>query len=98
VTAIKEIGGTIKRISEIATTIASAVEQQGVATQEITRNIQQAAHGTTQVASNISEVRSGAAKTGSGAADVLTAAKSLGEQSGRLRTEVDKFLATVSAA
>jgi methyl-accepting chemotaxis protein len=98
VTAIKEIGGTIKRISEIATTIASAVEQQGVATQEITRNIQQAAHGTTQVASNISEVRSGAAKTGSGAADVLTAAKSLGEQSGRLRTEVDKFLATVRAA
>jgi methyl-accepting chemotaxis protein len=98
VTAIKEIGGTIKRISEIATTIASAVEEQGAATQEITRNIQQAAHGTTQVASNISEVRSGAAKTGSGAADVLTAAKSLAEQSGRLRTEVDKFLATVRAA
>ncbi len=98
VTAIKEIGGTIKRISEIATTIASAVEEQGAATQEITRNIQQAAHGTTQVASNISEVRGGAAKTGSGAADVLTAAKSLAEQSGRLRTEVDKFLATVRAA
>jgi methyl-accepting chemotaxis protein len=98
VTAIKEIGGTIRRISEIATTIASAVEEQGAATQEITRNIQQAAHGTTQVASNISEVRGGAAKTGSGAADVLTAAKSLGEQSGRLRTEVDKFLASVRAA
>src|SRR5262249_5300936 len=98
VTAIKEIGGTIKRISEIATTIASAVEQQGAATQEITRNIQQAAHGTTQVASNIAEVRSGAAQTGSGAADVLAAAKSLGEQSGRLRSEVDKFLATVRAA
>jgi methyl-accepting chemotaxis protein len=98
VTAIKEIGGTIGRISEIATTIASAVEEQGAATQEITRNIQQAAHGTTQVASNISEVRSGAAKTGSGAAEVLTAAKSLAEQSGRLRTEVDKFLATVRAA
>jgi methyl-accepting chemotaxis protein len=98
VTAIKEIGGTIGRISEIATTIASAVEEQGAATQEITRNIQQAAHGTTQVASNISEVRNGAAKTGSGAADVLTAAKSLAEQSGRLRTEVEKFLATVRAA
>jgi methyl-accepting chemotaxis protein len=98
VTAIKEIGGTIKRVSEIATTIASAVEEQGAATQEITRNIQQAAHGTTQVASNISEVRSGAAKTGSGATDVLAAAKSLAEQSGRLRTEVDKFLATVRAA
>jgi methyl-accepting chemotaxis protein len=40
VAAIKEIGGTINRISEIATTIASAVEEQGAATQEITRNIQ----------------------------------------------------------
>ena len=98
VAAIKEIGGTIKRISEIATTIASAVEEQGAATQEITRNIQQAAHGTTQVASNISEVSGGAAKTGTGAADVLSSAKSLAEQSGRLKTEVDRFLATVRAA
>ena len=98
VTAIKEIGGTIKRISEIATTIASAVEEQGAATQEITRNIQQAAHGTTQVASNISEVSSGAAMTGSGAAQVLASAKSLAEQSGRLKSEVDKFLGTVRAA
>jgi methyl-accepting chemotaxis protein len=98
VTAIKEIGGTIKRISEIATTIASAVEEQGAATQEITRNIQQAAHGTTQVASNISEVSSGAAMTGSGASQVLASAKSLAEQSGRLKAEVDKFLGTVRAA
>jgi methyl-accepting chemotaxis protein len=98
VTAIKEIGGTIRRISEIATTIASAVEQQGAATQEITRNIQQAAHGTTEVASNISKVSSGAAQTGTGAAAVLTSAKSLAEESTRLRTEVDRFLATVRAA
>jgi methyl-accepting chemotaxis protein len=98
VTAIKEIGGTIKRISEIATTIASAVEEQGAATQEITRNIQQAAHGTTQVASNISEVSNGAGMTGSGAAQVLASAHSLAEQSTRLRAEVEKFLATVRAA
>jgi methyl-accepting chemotaxis protein len=96
--AIKEIGGTIKRISEIATTIASAVEEQGAATQEITRNIQQAAQGTTQVASNITEVSSGAVMTGSGAAQVLSSAKSLAAESGRLKTEVDKFLGTVRAA
>ena len=68
------------------------------ATAEISRNIQQAAQGTTQVASNISEVSGGAAKTGTGAADVLSSAKSLAEQSGRLKTEVDRFLATVRAA
>ena len=96
--AIKEIGGTIGRISEIATTIASAVEQQGAATHEITRNIQQAASGTAQVANNITSVSEGAAKTGVASADVLAAAKSLADQSGRLRVEVEKFLATVRVA
>jgi methyl-accepting chemotaxis protein len=98
VVAIKEIGGTIGRISEIATTIATAVEQQGAATQEITRNVQQAAAGTAKVASNISEVNAGAAKTGAASADVLSAARSLSGESNRLKTEVGKFLATVRAA
>jgi len=35
VTAIKEISGTIERLSEISSAIAAAVEQQGAATQEI---------------------------------------------------------------
>jgi methyl-accepting chemotaxis protein len=98
VAAIKEIGGTIGRISEIATTIASSVEQQGAATHEITRNVQQAASGTAQVANNITAVSDGAAKTGTASADVLTAAHALSDQSKRLRSEVEKFLATVRAA
>jgi len=49
--AIKEIGGTIGRISEIATTIAAAVEEQGATTQEISRNVQQAAQGTSPTTS-----------------------------------------------
>jgi methyl-accepting chemotaxis protein len=68
------------------------------ATREITRNIQQAAAGTVQVANNISEVSQGAAETGTASTAVLTSAKSLADQSGRLKTEVDKFLATVRAA
>jgi hypothetical protein len=36
--------------------------------------------------------------TGSGASQVLASAKSLAEQSGRLKAEVDKFLGTVRAA
>ncbi len=58
--AIKEIGGTIGRISEIAAAIAAAVEEQGAATQEIARNVQQAAQGTAQVATNITDVNRGA--------------------------------------
>ena len=42
-TAIKEIGGTIGRISEITSTVASAVDEQGAATQEIARNVSEAA-------------------------------------------------------
>jgi methyl-accepting chemotaxis protein len=38
VAAIKEIGGTIARMSDIAAAIAATVEQQGAATEEISRN------------------------------------------------------------
>jgi methyl-accepting chemotaxis protein len=98
VSAIKEIGGTIGRISEIATSIASSIEGQGAATQEITRNVQQAAAGTTQVASNITDVSRGAAETGSASAQVLSSARSLANESNRLKQEMGKFLATVRAA
>jgi methyl-accepting chemotaxis protein len=96
--AIKEIGDTIGRMSEIASTIASAVEEQGVATQEISRNVQQAAHGTQQVSANITDVQRGTSETGSASSQVLTAAQSLLRDSNRLKLEVGKFLSTVRAA
>jgi methyl-accepting chemotaxis protein len=97
VSAIKEIGATIGRISSIAATIAAAVEEQGAATQEIARNVEQAAHGTSEVAENITGVNKGAGETRSAAAQVFSSAQSLSGESGHLRTEVDKFLATVRA-
>jgi methyl-accepting chemotaxis protein len=96
--AIKEISGTIERLSEIASTIAAAVEEQGAATQEISRNVQQAAHGTQQVSSNITDVQRGASETGSASAQVLSAAQSLSSDSNRLKLEVGKFLDSVRAA
>ncbi len=98
VLAIKEIGGTIGRIAEIAAAIAAAVEEQGAATAEIARNVQQAAEGTNAVAAHITDVKRGAADTGSASGEVLASARSLASESGRLRVEVDKFLATVRAA
>ncbi len=96
--AIKEISGTIEKLSEISATIASAVEEQGAATLEISRNVQQAAQGTQQVSSNISDVQRGAGETGSASTQVFAAAKSLSGDSNRLRLEVGKFLDTVRAA
>jgi methyl-accepting chemotaxis protein len=98
VAAIKGIGATITRVSQIASTIAAAVEEQGAATREIARNVQLAAHGTSQVAANITDVNRGAENTGTASAQVLSSAKSLSNESGRLRTEVERFLSTVRIA
>ncbi|WP_295846670.1 HAMP domain-containing methyl-accepting chemotaxis protein [Tardiphaga sp.] len=96
--AIKEISGTIERLSEISSTIAAAVEEQGAATQEISRNVQQAAQGTQRVSSHIVDVQRGASETGSASSQVLSAAQSLSSDSNRLKLEVGKFLNTVRAA
>ena len=98
VNAIREISGTIEKLSEISSTIAAAVEEQGAATQEISRNVQQAAMGTQQVSSNIIDVQRGAGETGSASSQVLSAAQSLSRDSNRLKLEVGKFLDTVRAA
>jgi methyl-accepting chemotaxis protein len=98
VNAIKEISGTIEKLSEISSTIAAAVEEQGAATQEISRNVQRAAQGTEQVSSNITDVQRGATETGSASSQVLSAAQTLSRDSNRLKSEVGKFLSTVRAA
>jgi methyl-accepting chemotaxis protein len=98
VTAIREIGETIGKMSEIAATIASAVAEQGAATQEIARNVQEAARGTHDVSAHITDVERGATETGSASGQVLSAAQSLSVESTRLKREVDSFLTSVRAA
>ncbi|MGD5468069.1 methyl-accepting chemotaxis protein, partial [Xanthomonas citri pv. citri] len=98
VDAIRDIGGTITQLAEIASAIAAAVEEQGAATQEIARNVQQAAQGTQQVSSNVGDVEHGAAETGAASTQVLSAAQMLSRDSNRLKTEVSRFLTNVRAA
>jgi methyl-accepting chemotaxis protein len=98
VAAIKEIGGTIGKISEIASTIASAVEEQGSATQEIARSVQNVAKGTQAAADNVTQVNRGATETGSASEEVLNSARTLSTESTRLREELDRFMANIRAA
>ncbi|WP_448192270.1 methyl-accepting chemotaxis protein [Azospirillum sp. sgz301742] len=98
VAAIRSIGGTIARMNEIATAIASAVEEQGAATRDIASNVQQAARGTHEVSSNISGVNQAATETGAAAAQVAGAAGSLSQEAEKLRGQVAGFLAQVRAA
>jgi methyl-accepting chemotaxis protein len=98
VAAIKEIGGTIRQISEIAAVITSAVEEQGAATGNISRNIREAAAGTSEVAASITKVTEGAQETGAASSEMLNSARSLAQESTRLRDEVARFLQSIKAA
>jgi methyl-accepting chemotaxis protein len=98
VETIKGIGAIIDKMSEIATTVASAVEQQGAATAEIARNIQQAAAGTQNVSDNIVGVSNAANQSGETASDVLESSGGLAAESEALSNEVGRFLARIKAA
>jgi methyl-accepting chemotaxis protein/CHASE3 domain sensor protein len=98
VAAIKEIGGTISQISDIAASISTAVQQQSSATQEIARSVQNVAKGTDEAAADIMEVNRGATETGAASADVLNSARTLSSESTRLRAELDRFMANIRAA
>lgn len=98
VEAIASIDGTIKRISEISAVIAAAVEQQGAATLEISRNTQEAAKGTEEVTKTIALVKNDAADTGAAASQVLAAARQVGRQGQTLREDIARFLNQIKAA
>jgi len=95
---IREISRVIADMSTYAASIAVAMEEQGAATQEITRNVQQAARGTEQVTRNITGVREGAGQTSAAAAQVLGAAQELARHTESLTQEVRTFLSSVKAA
>lgn len=98
VAAIQGIGATVSRISTIATSIKSAVEQQNVATEEIARNVQKVALGTHAAAADIGQVNRGAAETGAASEEVLDSVKTLSSESTRLRAELVRFMANIRAA
>jgi methyl-accepting chemotaxis protein len=98
VQAIQEITKTIHTISETATAIAGAVEEQQAATQEIARNVQEASTGTQEVSSNIGGVEQAAGETGSSANQVLEASRELQTQGQKLRDEIEGFLKTLNVA
>ena len=96
--SIEEIGKTIASVNEIATAIAAAVEEQGMATAEIARNVQEAARGTQEVSSNIVGVSQTASETGQTATHLLSSANELSQQSETLRSQVEGFFAAIRSA
>jgi methyl-accepting chemotaxis protein len=97
VAAIRGIGSTVERTSDIATAIAAAVEEQGAATREIARSASQVAEATQTVASRIQGVRSAAEATGSAAAAMRDDSGTLAGQAAKLKDKTDSFLRSVRA-
>ena len=98
VEAIDGITRTIGKVNEIASAIASAVEEQGAATREIAHNVSQAAKGTGEVSANIVGVRDAARETGVAADQVVSSAAELSQNGETLKAQVDAFLREVRAA
>ncbi|MDB5410500.1 MAG: mcp [Rhodospirillales bacterium] len=98
VEAIQRIGGTIGEVGDVANAIAAAVDQQGAATQEITRNTHQAAQRTAEVSDNMSGLSAGTDATGAAAHGVKGSAEGLATQAERLGGQVNDFLARIRAA
>lgn len=95
VETIETITKTIRRVNEISTAIATAVEEQGAATKEISRSIQETAAGTSEVTRNIEGVTRSASETGTASGKLLETAGQLAQESEILRRVVDAFISNV---
>jgi len=91
VTGIREISEIIAQISDLQTTIASAVEEQTATTNEMARNVSEAAKGASEIAQNITGVAQAAASTSHGASDSLRASSELARMSSELQALVQRF-------
>ncbi|KAA0681447.1 methyl-accepting chemotaxis protein [Roseomonas genomospecies 6] len=96
--AIGSISGIIERMREVSSTIATAVEQQRGATEEISRNALSVSDDTTTAARSVVALTQASAASYGSAFQVLWAAKDLREPAEALRNEVDVLLAGVRNA
>ncbi len=89
--AIAEISSIINQINDISNSIASAVEEQTVTTNEIGRSVTEASQGVNDIAKNIAGVAQAARSTTQGAHDTQKAAEQLARMAAELQTLVAKF-------
>jgi methyl-accepting chemotaxis protein len=98
VEAIEHIGSTITRINDIATAVASAVEEQDATTREMAQSVHQVAQSTSVVSQKVSGLAQAAGDTGQSAQMVRDHAGELARQAESLRGQVDRFLSRIRAA
>ena len=91
ISAIEQIGSVIGQINDIQNTVASAVEEQSVTTNEITRNLSEAAKGGADISQSIAGVAEAARTTTGGAGQTQKSAESLEKLAEELQTLMGRF-------
>jgi len=97
VEAVRHVAASMTEIEKVTTAIAGAVEEQGAATQEISRNANLAAQGTKTLAHSIATVNGAIGATTRSAGAVLDASVSLSDEANRLTDEVQNFFTALRA-
>lgn len=97
VRVIEKISGIINQVNEIASSIASAMEQQSAAIQEIVKNTQSASEKTSAVGDIAMVVSESAGGTQDASQDVSEAANDMSLRTNELKGEVETFLANIKA-
>jgi methyl-accepting chemotaxis protein len=89
--AVMQLSEIIQQVHGLSDSIASAVEEQTVAMNEISRNIADTAHGSDKISHTIEEVADVAQHTSERATAVQGATQELAELAERLRQLVEQF-------
>jgi methyl-accepting chemotaxis protein len=98
VSAIERIVGTISRIDEAGTTIASAVVEQEASTTDIARRTKQTAHRVGEVSSTMSRMIGNASRTDAAGKNIVAAVGALDQVASALDDDIQRFVQEVSAA
>ncbi len=98
VTAIQTIQTKIGEVEQISAIIASAVQEQGASTQEITRNVRSAASGTTAMSGFVENVAKAVAETTESVESVVDLARDLDGLAAAMARDVRVFAETLQAA
>ena len=95
VAALKTVTGQIEQLETTAISIASAVDQQSIAGQDLAQSIDRSARSTGDVSAHIERLQETSLATGAAASEVLNSVSELDEQASVLREQVNSFLQQV---
>jgi len=97
VDAIRGIAERMRQINEYTSDVAASVEEQNAATGAISQNVASAAEGTKVIVGVLGQVAGSANGGRSSAQTMLAASAVMEEAAGKLRREVESFLAKVAS-